>query len=111
MSLLDSYFSKPEGVSNVPEVFLFEIVKPEYFLVQVTQSRPFKQVIKTCYVRYALETVPCLYRDAHGLLVLATGGASLLPGGISSYACVTRTGASDCGSFRTASPGRCCYPH
>lgn len=110
MPFLYGDFSIPKGVTDVSEIFLFEIVKPKYLLVQVTQSRPFKQVIKTCYVRYSLETISCLYCDAHSLLVLATSRTSLLSGGLASDACVTRAGPLDCRPFRAASPGRC-YSH
>ena len=76
MPFLDGDFSIPKGVTDVSEIFLFEVVKPEYFLVQVTQCRFFKQAVKPGKTCYVFEFPSGLYIPAHTLLVFTTSGAS-----------------------------------
>ena len=76
MPFLDCDFSIPKGVTDVSEILFLKVMKPEYFLIQVTQCGFFKQVIKPRKTCYSFEFPSGLYIPAHTLLVFTTSGAS-----------------------------------
>lgn len=76
MPFLYSDFSIPKDITDVPEVFIFEIVEPKYFLVRIAQGGLIQQIIKSGYTCNFLEPFSGLNAIAHRSLVFSTCGAS-----------------------------------
>lgn len=81
----------PKFITDVSEIILFEIVKPEYFFVQVTKCGFLKEFIKSRYAWYAFEPSSGFDVLAHVSLVSTTSGTTRFPTtGFASDTCVTR---------------------
>lgn len=91
MVFLYSDLGIPKFITYVSEIILFEIVKPEYFFIHVTECGFLKEFIKSRYTWYAFEPFSGFYVLAHVSLVSPTSGTTRLSfSGLAAYTCVTR---------------------